>query len=325
MSARARSLLVLLVVLLVPARIAAQEKPDPGTAKEKSERSSLLEAVGSLAASQLYQAYLNIGFLADGKAEGTYEEKEARQLLGSVLGLLDTLDQQMTKVGKLDLDKEDKAALEEISRLSTLLRRQGEELQAFWKSGDKERGARYERARQQAWEGIRALLQLEPESTKLVELLRAGLKSKEPRVRLESAQGLAKLGPEAKEAVPALVAALKDSSLSVRNAAGLTLSKIGAEAVPALVKILEDREDTARSLAVQVLGLCGAEAKEAVSALTRALEDPKAAVRVNAIVALGKIGPDAREAIPALSKFLRDRNPTTVKLATAALEAIRKE
>jgi hypothetical protein len=292
MAAPARSLLLFLALLLVPARLPAQARTDPEPTKEKSERGSLLEAVGALAAGQLYQAYLNIGFIADGKAEGTYEDGEARQLLGSVLGLLDALDRQMTKVGKLDLEKADREALEEISRLSALLHRQGEELQAFWKTGDKERGARYERTRQQAWAGIRDLLHLESENRKLIELLLLGLKSKEPRVRLEAAQGLARLGAEGKEAVPALIAAFKDSSLSVRNAAGQALAKVGADAVPALIQ---------------------------------ALEDSQAAVRANAIVTLGKIGPDAREAIPALTRLLRDRNANTVRLAAAALKAVRQE
>jgi glutamine synthetase type III len=135
---------------------AAQDKKEPPSDKEA--RDQLLEAVGVLSAAQLYQGYLNIGFVADGKAEGTYEEKDAKQILGAVLSLLDTLDKQLEKVGKLDLDKADREGVDQIRKLSGQLRDQGKELQAFWATGSKERAAAYEKIRKESWAGISKLL-----------------------------------------------------------------------------------------------------------------------------------------------------------------------
>ena len=57
----------------------ADETPKPD--KKESANAVLLQTVGSLAATHLYQTYLNIGFIADAKVEGSYEEKQAKELL----------------------------------------------------------------------------------------------------------------------------------------------------------------------------------------------------------------------------------------------------
>jgi hypothetical protein len=118
----------------------------------------LLETVGALSATQLYQSYLNIGFIADGKAEGTYSAETALELLGTAVEILDTLDKQRQKVAKLDLRAEDREALKEIARLSALLRQEAAELQAYWKTGNRARAVKYEQLRQLAWLGISNLL-----------------------------------------------------------------------------------------------------------------------------------------------------------------------
>src|SRR5262249_43076662 len=124
----------ILVLLALPAspfvsRLAAQDKPPPiGTQSPpamptgKDERRQLLETVGLATASHLYQAYLNIGLLADGKAEGIYEEKDVRQLLASVDALLGALDTQLDKIGKQELSKEDREGVALLRRVSGLLR-----------------------------------------------------------------------------------------------------------------------------------------------------------------------------------------------------------
>jgi HEAT repeat protein len=306
----------------VPSR--AEEKKDEAP-REDGERRQFLEVIGSLAAGQLYQGYLNIGLLADGWAEDLYDEDDARQLLASVSGLLDTLDKQMARLDKLPLDKEDRQAVRQVRKLSGLLRRQVEELEAFWKTGDKEHGAAYEKLRQEAWSGVSALLQLESDIGERVALLLKALLSREAQVRLEAAEALGKLGPDARAAVPALVAALKEKSAALREAAGQALGKIGADAVPALVELLKGEDAAQRLLAAQVLGLCGPEAEEAVPALIAAIGDTKSVVRLHAVLALGKVGPAARAAIPALQKCQKDPDANMRTLATAALRAIQQD
>jgi hypothetical protein len=120
----------------------------------------LLEAVGSLAASHYYQAYLNIGFLADGKAQGLFKEREAGHVLDSVLSLLATVDKQLDTVSKLDLEKDDQTSVDQMRKISSLLRDQGKELQSFWESGNVDRSDDYEDLRQKSWTGISRLLGL---------------------------------------------------------------------------------------------------------------------------------------------------------------------
>jgi len=155
--------MILALVLIGSSSVAwlsAQEKA-PAKKDAVSDREVLLETLGALAGAQLYQSYLNIGFIADGKAEGTYEEKDIQQILSSVLTLMEALDKKLDQVGKLDLSKDDREGIAEIRKLSGLLRLQADELQAFWKTGDKARADKYEKTRQQAWEGISKLLGLE--------------------------------------------------------------------------------------------------------------------------------------------------------------------
>ena len=62
-------------------------------------RAHLTETVGLLSGLYLYQTYLNIGLLADGKAERLYDEKASRQVLASVVTPLDAVDRQLAQIG----------------------------------------------------------------------------------------------------------------------------------------------------------------------------------------------------------------------------------
>lgn len=142
-----------------------EDKPAPPANKEQdqaqAERAEFLQTVGLLTTAQVYQAYLNVGFVADGKATGAYDEKEAFQILDSVLNLLNASDKQLEKLMKLELSRGDREGLEHLRKLSSLVRQQGEELRGFWKTGDKERSSKYEKLRVEAWDGISKLLGLD--------------------------------------------------------------------------------------------------------------------------------------------------------------------
>src|SRR5262249_10014144 len=102
-------LLVLVVscsALVLRDRLAAQENAPTKGIKDKTaaltakeERQLLLQTVGLLSASQVYQAYLNIGLVADGKAAKLYQAEDAQQLLEPIFKLLDATDRQLEKVG----------------------------------------------------------------------------------------------------------------------------------------------------------------------------------------------------------------------------------
>ncbi|VTU02240.1 Uncharacterized protein OS=Planctomyces brasiliensis (strain ATCC 49424 / DSM 5305 / JCM 21570 / NBRC 103401 / IFAM 1448) GN=Plabr_1930 PE=4 SV=1 [Gemmataceae bacterium] len=124
---------------------------------------TLSETVGLLAGLQLYQTYLNVGMLADARAEGLYEASELAQLLGSVVVPLDTVDKQLAKVAALKgLSKDDAAAIARMRKIAGHLKQQGKSLQAFWDTGVEDHGKKYEEARQAAWADLDALLELSP-------------------------------------------------------------------------------------------------------------------------------------------------------------------
>ncbi len=124
---------------------------------------TLSETVGLLSGLQLYQTYLNIGLLADARAEGLYEASELAQLLGSVVVPLDIVEKQLAKVAALKgLNNEDAAAINRMRKIASQLKQQGKSLQAFWDTGVEDHSKKYEDARQTAWKELDDLLELSP-------------------------------------------------------------------------------------------------------------------------------------------------------------------
>jgi hypothetical protein len=122
--------------------------------KAGEENRQLLEAVGVLTAAHCYQTYLNIGFIADGKATGNYTENEAYQFLDRIVSLLDVVDRKLAVLGTMNLGQEDQASLKQMRELSDLLHRQGKQLETFWDSGKDEDAAKYDDIRKDSWAAI---------------------------------------------------------------------------------------------------------------------------------------------------------------------------
>ena len=133
------------------------DPPKPENASPAQDRRQLLEAVGALTAANCYQTYLNIGLIADGKAKGTYAAQDASKVLSSVWVLLDSIDRSLAAISEFDLDKQDRERLEQMRDLSALLRLQGQELQAYWDSGNEEDRATYDNTRKDSWAAIAKL------------------------------------------------------------------------------------------------------------------------------------------------------------------------
>lgn len=140
----------------------APAKADSATKTITAEEAvpQLMEAIGHLAGMNLYQTYLNIGFMADAKAEGVYEEDDVKPLLASIVTPLDTLEKKLDAIAKLAPTTEDRQAIEKVKPHIALLRKQAKELEAFWASGAEADGKKYEATRQQAWKDISELLGL---------------------------------------------------------------------------------------------------------------------------------------------------------------------
>jgi hypothetical protein len=137
------------------AAVTPKVSAEGGTA---AERHQLLETIGSLIAAHCWQTYFNIGLLADGRAKGVYSVKDATKVLDSILSILGTVDQRLTALDKLALDKEDRASLGQMRELSRLLRRQANDLQSYWDNGREDDATLYESSRTDAWAAISKLL-----------------------------------------------------------------------------------------------------------------------------------------------------------------------
>jgi hypothetical protein len=138
--------------------VAEEKLPTP-----QEEKAVLSETIGLLATMQLYQTYLNIGLLADGKAEGVYSAETVSELLGSIIHPLDQVEQQLTKVSQLRLTKEDQETVKVFIKIVQLLRQQGKALVNFWNTGKEEDAKLYETSRTAAWRELSGLLKLEPQ------------------------------------------------------------------------------------------------------------------------------------------------------------------
>jgi hypothetical protein len=140
----------------------AQEPKADGDAKatDQEQISELLETVGMLGGLNLYQTYLNVGLIADGKSQGVYGDDDAKELLGSVLTPLETLTERFDKAGKITTSKEDKAAIARVSKAAGLLKTQGQHLVSFWNDGKESDGNRYEASRKLAYAEISDMIGL---------------------------------------------------------------------------------------------------------------------------------------------------------------------
>jgi hypothetical protein len=158
---------------VVPAKekppAAEVDRPKEPAAKEEQAPSAddrSLEAVGGMTAVHLYQSYINIGLITDAWEFDVYSESETKKLLSTVLGLMDTVDRQVARLPDSDLGPEDRKRVAQFRQLSALLRVQAKEIRAYWDTpekdvtGQKEHIGKYKQAREEAWAGIREMLNI---------------------------------------------------------------------------------------------------------------------------------------------------------------------
>jgi len=144
----------------------SKEKPPTEKKNDPPPRDNLLDAVGGLIGAHLHQGYLNIGLLADAQENDIYSPEDAKKVLTNVTSLLDNVDQQIARLTDAGLDDEDRKKLELARKVSAQLRTQAKELRAYWDTPDKDREAKkehetkYFKAREEAWSGIKELLEI---------------------------------------------------------------------------------------------------------------------------------------------------------------------
>jgi hypothetical protein len=139
-----------------PAAPKAAASPAVDAAPKPNER--LLEMLGSLSTAHLHQSYLNIGMVADAVENETYTEAQGREMLATVAGLMDVVDRQLARLAKMELNSDDKEAVQHIRNISSLMRVQLVSLQAYWETGESKHAKRYHQAHEQAWKALSEVL-----------------------------------------------------------------------------------------------------------------------------------------------------------------------
>jgi HEAT repeat protein len=132
------------------------------------------------------------------------------------------------------------------------------------------------------------------------------------------------LQPNSPRVVAALVRALRDTVDGVRETAGVALNAPGVRvdaAMPVLVELLVDSAHShTREHGAMIIGAFGSRAAPAVPALVRALDDPIPEVRAAAAEAIGRVGPTAADAAAALGRHISDPSPAVrLKVVEATL------
>ena len=121
---------------------------------------AVIETLGNLTASHLYQTYLNVGLLADAVEGEVYEVADATKMLATIEGLTAAVAAQLAQLARQDVEGEDSKLVEQARQITVLLQTQEKELKSYWQTSDKAHAARFHKARQEAWTGIKSLLNI---------------------------------------------------------------------------------------------------------------------------------------------------------------------
>jgi hypothetical protein len=115
-------------------------------------------AIGGLTASHLYQTHLNLGLLADAVEKDVYTPAQGKKVLDEINTLVDTVEMQLDRVAPTALKPEERKALERVLAITAQLRTQAKELREYWDSDDEVLAKQFQKARAEAWVGIKELL-----------------------------------------------------------------------------------------------------------------------------------------------------------------------
>lgn len=132
--------------------------------------------------------------------------------------------------------------------------------------------------------------------------------------------------------LPLLKRGLKDGRQSVRRTSAAQLIDFGVDALPLLkdlIGLLKEGNNDVAWFAAEALGNLGGVAEPAVPALIESLnvgaDSDYLQLRVYAAEALGKIGPPAKAALPALQMAAKDSHRSFATAAEAAIKKIQAE
>lgn len=120
-----------------------------------------LAAIGGLSAAHMYTTYVAIGATADAFGNDVYDSQQVQDIMGSLVGMIDTLKKQLLLVQENCEDKNDQEYIDETIGVYTLLQEEARQLSNFAESRDISDHRAYEKARTTVWPKIEKLLGLD--------------------------------------------------------------------------------------------------------------------------------------------------------------------
>jgi hypothetical protein len=120
-----------------------------------------LSAIGGLSAAHMYTSYIAIGAIGDAFGNEIYDTERVQDLMGGLVGMLDTLKKQLLLVQENCEDESDQDYIDETIQIYSLLQEEARQLSKFSESRDKADHRAYEKARTTVWPRIEKLLGLD--------------------------------------------------------------------------------------------------------------------------------------------------------------------
>ncbi|MCA8987817.1 MAG: hypothetical protein KDA78_09270 [Planctomycetaceae bacterium] len=128
------------------------------TATAQAADDGRLAAIGGLSAAHMYTTYIAIGATADAFGNDVYETKQVQDIMGGMVGMIDTLKKQLLLVQENCEDPSDKDYIDETIQVYNLLQEEARQLSTFAKTRDVADHRAYEKARTTVWPRIEKLL-----------------------------------------------------------------------------------------------------------------------------------------------------------------------
>jgi hypothetical protein len=127
---------------------------------KETPKERMVETLGVLCHSHLYQSYLNINLIAELVEKEVWDEDEANDMLNLVIDKLGTVDKRLDNQAQLDLSEEDKDVVEGIRLISARLKTEVAALRAYWLEPDRERADRFNATRRATYAALSEFLGL---------------------------------------------------------------------------------------------------------------------------------------------------------------------
>jgi hypothetical protein len=134
--------------------------PARGGEKKNEDQADVtwMTTIGIVSTAYFYQTHLSIGLLVDAREKGLYPKDKCSQLQQVNSQLLDATKKQLNEMlEKGDLTAKDAMAIKELRKLSELLQKECQAIEAYWKSESDEDLKNYAAARERVSKSLSSL------------------------------------------------------------------------------------------------------------------------------------------------------------------------